>query len=850
MDEQGPMKRVGGWLLRVAAVALVAVVIGPAGLAMAAPTVTLNSPESPSNNTTPSFTGTASDTTPVIIHIYKAGTTTEVSSAEATGTGADWTSSEASQALPEGQYEAIATQEPLLGGFRGESEMVTFTVITAPPKVTLNPPESPSNNTTPSFTGTATDTTPITVKIYAGKTATGAVVSTAQAGGNGGGWASGSASPALPDGQYTALASQPSKFFGNGTGKSLPVTFTVVTKPPTVTLNAPAARSNITTPSFTGTASDTTPVIVRIYNAATLVEVSSAQAPEVKSGAWSSGKAEPVLPDGNYKAEATQPSSIFGNGEGRSAPAFFTVETAAPRVTLNPPPPESNITAPSFTGTASDTTTVTVQIYKGATATGSVVSKATATPTAGSWTSTSATPALKNGQYTAVASQPSSIQGNEEGKSTPKTFTVNTNAPTVTLNPPASRSSNTTPAFTGTASDTTPVTVQIYKGATAEGSVVSTATATGTRGSWTSGNASPALTDGQYAATATQESSLKNGKFTTAPVTFTVDTSPPHITLTSPANGSSTSSGSQSVQGSAGTELGDLPIVTVQLFSGSSIVGGQAPLQGIRVEASGGTWSATFGGLGPGTYAARAVQSDDVGNTGVSNTTTFVVAGAAVVAAHPPPAASFTWFPSAPYTGEPVSLASGSTDIASPITGFAWDLAGKGVFAPGGDVIGTSFSTPGNHVVQLRVTDASGLSSVAAQTIPVSGPPLTLLRPFPIVRIASTDTASGVKLSLLRVQAPAGARIAVACKGPGCPVKSQSRVAVASKVGHKKGVAPVEFRRFERSLRAGVSLEIRISKRGQIGKYTRFVVRRGKLPVRVDTCLGPAGVKPLACPSS
>ena len=99
---------------------------------------------------------------------------------------------------------------------------------------------------------------------------------------------------------------------------------------------------------------------------------------------------------------------------------------------------------------------------------------------------------------------------------------------------------------------------------------------------------------------------------------------------------------------------------------------------------------------------------------------------------------------------------------------------------------------------------------------------------------------------MLKVQAMGGARIVVACKGRGCPVKSQSRVAAVGKLGAK----PVEFRRFERSLRAGVILEIRVSKSGKIGKYTRFVVRHGRLPERGDTCLGPAGIKPIVCPSS
>ena len=95
-------------------------------------------------------------------------------------------------------------------------------------------------------------------------------------------------------------------------------------------------------------------------------------------------------------------------------------------------------------------------------------------------------------------------------------------------------------------------------------------------------------------------------------------------------------------------------------------------------------------------------------------------------------------------------------------------------------------------------------------------------------------------------QLPAGARITVKCKGRGCPIKSARRVAVSN----KRGVAPVAFPRFERPLRFGVTLEILVSKPGEIGKYTRFAIRRGKLPERLDTCLDPAGLKPLVCPTS
>src|SRR4029077_18786525 len=361
---------------------------------------------------------------------------------------------------------------------------------------------------------------------------------------------------------------------------------------------------------------------------------------------------------------------------------------------------------------------------------------------------------LEDGTYTAQATQTNLLS--ETGTSSPVTFTVDTAAPTVTLNAPESPSSNTMPSFTGTASDTTPVTVHIHAGATAKGTVVSMATATGTGAQWTSGGATPALSSGQYTAVATQASSLLgNPTGKSEPVTFTV-TPPPVI-------------------------------------------------------------------------AAAAVIAP------------------AEVSPPAPPVASFKWFPSVPQTGERVSLVSTSTDAAGPLTGFAWALTSNGPFQGAGAVLTTSFSTPGAHVVHLRVTNVSGLSSLATETIEVVTPRVFLMRPFPVVRIAGTETASGVKLKLLQVQQlPAAARITLRCKGRGCLIKSVRRLAVSN----KRGVAPVEFRRFERSLRFGVTLEILISKPGEIGKYTRFAIRRGKLPARVDMCLDQAGVKPQPCPSS
>jgi hypothetical protein len=815
------------------------------------PDVTLAQPASPSNNTTPSFSGSASDTEPVTIRLYKGAKAegTILSTLKAVVVAGSWQSA-ATSALSNGQYTAIASQPSSFGNPEGISKAVTFIVDTSPPTVTLKQPPSPSKDTTPSFTGTASDIEPITVHVYKGSKAEGTQVSSAKAAADGAGWSSADSSPALSSGQYTAVASQPSSL-GNPEGKSNPVTFEVDTSSPTVTINSPlnGSTSNKLAPEFSGTSTGTnasTEITIKIYEGPPSQgrNVSSTKA-TISGGKWTSGPASPTLATGThtYTAVASE-ASLLGNPPG-TREVTFTVNTEPPTVTLNSPPSPSNSRTPIFEGTTTDTTRVTVRIYEGKKPEGKEVASASATPAGGgAWVSGPAS-TLPTGRhtYTAIAIQSSSL-GNPAGRSTPVTFIVDPEAPTVTLNAPPTLTNDATPSFTGNASNTTQVVLHIYKGGTA----VATATATGTGGNWSSGSAAPRLPDGQYTVQAEQSSLVGEHVGRSKEFTFSVDTLPPQVTLTEPANGSSTGGESELAKGAAGNAEGDIPRVSAQLFSGPTIDEGRSPLQSIEVSTAGQAWSATFAGLGAGTYTVRAQQRDEAGNVGVSTTSTFVVnRGSTLSPAIPSatgPTGSFSWFPKTPRTGESVSLLSSSTDAASPIIAFAWDLGGTGAFSTGGPGMSTTFSAPGNHIVQLRVTDADGLSSVATQAIPVSAPALRLMQPFPIVRITSTSTRSGIRLRQLGVRAARGARITVHCRGRGCPVKSQSHTVTASTTRSPF----VEFRRFERPLAAGVILEIRISKAGAIGKYTRLVVRRGRAPVRFDACLAGVALKPVGCP--
>jgi hypothetical protein len=121
---------------------------------------------------------------------------------------------------------------------------------------------------------------------------------------------------------------------------------------------------------------------------------------------------------------------------------------------------------------------------------------------------------------------------------------------------------------------------------------------------------------------------------------------------------------------------------------------------------------------------------------------------------------------------------------------------------------------------------------------PAAAPP-TLLRPFPVVRIKGVLTGGGARVTLLSVRAPRGSRVTVACEGRDCPVPAFTA----------RG-STVRLRRFERGLRAGTRLEVRVTKRGFIGKSTVIVIRRQAPPKRTDRCLPPGGTRSVRCPAS
>jgi hypothetical protein len=209
---------------------------------------------------------------------------------------------------------------------------------------------------------------------------------------------------------------------------------------------------------------------------------------------------------------------------------------------------------------------------------------------------------------------------------------------------------------------------------------------------------------------------------------------------------------------------------------------------------------------------------------------------------NPPPVAAFTAVPVSPFVGEQVTLTSYSHDENGPIVTQRWDLNGDGRFDDAsGAVAFVTFSTSGVHTVSLKVTDVGGKSNVQFQTITVRlrSSPAVLMSPFPIVRMVGRLTRPGARISLLAVRGPRRARVTLRCRARRCPYKRISR-----RLRRRKLV----FKRMQREFRAGTVIKIYVTQSGRIGKYTRFRIRRGKAPRRVDRCLRGRSSRPRPCP--
>lgn len=223
------------------------------------------------------------------------------------------------------------------------------------------------------------------------------------------------------------------------------------------------------------------------------------------------------------------------------------------------------------------------------------------------------------------------------------------------------------------------------------------------------------------------------------------------------------------------------------------------------------------------------------------------------------PPAVFVTYPPVPAPGQSVMFVySPAKSLPDPPQ---WDLNGDGIFP---DATGTItfhvFPSPDTYVIGLRVSDADEATSTGTQLVTVKAPDAVakvtkptkprLISPFPIVRITGKVSRRGARIKRFTVQAPFGSTLKVSCRGRGCPFRRSTKT-LASTGSTKSPAKTVTIRRLQRRLLyGGASVKVLVSRPGEIGKYTRFRIRRGKPPQRSDSCLRPGSTAPVQCPST
>jgi PKD repeat protein len=240
-----------------------------------------------------------------------------------------------------------------------------------------------------------------------------------------------------------------------------------------------------------------------------------------------------------------------------------------------------------------------------------------------------------------------------------------------------------------------------------------------------------------------------------------------------------------------------------------------------------------------------------------------------------PPVAAFTAFPASPFVSDAVNLTSYSYDPEGALAEQRWELDGDGDFDDDeGAVVTGMFRVAGDHPVSLRVTDAQGATATVLRVITVrpspmlqpipnqpkqpnqpssNNPPsegnpapattqqpfLRLLTPFPVVRLQGAVVRRGTRIRRLTVRAPKGSRVFVFCRGKRCPTKRLTKLA---------NRRTLRFRALERVLPARSLVQVFVRRGDQIGKYTSFLMRRKKVPKRIDGCLLPSSPRAVTCP--
>ena len=375
---------------------------------------------------------------------------------------------------------------------------------------------------------------------------------------------------------------------GNGVSAG-PVVFTLDTLAPTnVAITTAAQATNVALLKLTGTGEAGTKLQLldggRTLGTAVKVD---------QSGVWSASVT--LVGEGAHLLTARD-TDAAGN-VGTSNAVGFTLDTVAPTVAITSSGGLTKRTAPVVSGTGEAGTTV--QLYDGAVATGASV----VVGTTGHWT---ATAALATQGAHSITARATDAAGNV-GTSVALGFTLDTVAPTVTLNPSGKLTNQAQQSFSGTGERLT--SIELLDG----GTVIGTATVN-LQGRWSAAFVRLLPGDGTHVITARDTDDAGNMGISTA-TTFMLDAMGPVLGITSV--GRATNQASQLVAGTIGLADAGATVTIFDSSTGRSL--------GTSVSLADGSWSATVKLVGEGSHALIARASDALGNAGASAAATWVL---------------------------------------------------------------------------------------------------------------------------------------------------------------------------------------------------------------------------------
>ena len=368
-----------------------------------------------------------------------------------------------------------------------------------------------------------------------------------------------------------------------------------LTPPPIEVGSIPLTKDN--TPTFTGkteTGLKSFQLQVRDANGKPVETVTKVAVDA--SGNWNYTPSK-ELPDGKYTLELVA-DDLAGNRTRKTTEV--TIDTIAPQIEIDEPQNTAD-TTPTITGRTEVGATVKVQILD---KDGKVAAEGPATVAPnGDWSFTPATP-LADGKYKVYA-EATDAAGNVGNDTSANTFDINDKAPEVSIND-IDDTNDTTPDISGKTDAGSTVVVTITD---KDGKVVATGPATVTGDTWTY-TASPALAkDGDYIVKA-EATSPTGVKGQAEPKEFTLDTTPPVITIEEPKD---TSDNTPEIKGK--TEPG--ATVNVQILDKD----GKVVAEGPATVAPNGDWTYTPDKELPnGEYKVKAEAKDPVGNVGKAET--------------------------------------------------------------------------------------------------------------------------------------------------------------------------------------------------------------------------------------